>query len=48
MISSGLYNITHVESKFQQGQFTQTLTGYKDPNTNVFLTLDQLISVEVI
>ena len=48
MISSGLYNITHVESKFQQGQFTQSLTGYKDPNTNVFLILDQLINIEVI
>lgn len=48
MISSGLYNVTHVESKFQQGQFTQTLTGYKDPNTNVFLILDQLINIEVI
>lgn len=48
MVGTGVYNITHVESKFQMGQFTQTLTGYKDPNTNVFLTLDQLINIEVI
>lgn len=47
MISTGLYNITHVESKFQAGQFTQSLTGYKDPNTNIFLVLDQLINIEV-
>lgn len=48
MISSGLYNITHVESKFQAGQFTQSLIGYKDPNTNIFLILDQLINIEVV
>lgn len=47
-ISTGVYNITNVESKFQMGQFTQTLIGYKDVNTNVFLTLEQLLSIEVI
>ena len=47
MISTGVYKVTRVESKFQQGQFTQTLTAFKDQNTNVFLVLEQLLNIQV-
>ena len=48
LISTGVYVVTQIESKFQMGQFTQTLTTFKDPNTNPFLILDQLINIEVV
>lgn len=48
MISTGIYRVTLVENKFQVGQFTQTITAFKDPNTNVYLTLEQLINIEII
>jgi len=47
LISTGIYKVVKVESKFQMGQFTQTLEGFKDEQTNTFLTLDQLINIEV-
>ena len=42
LISSGVYKLTTIESKFQGGQFTQTLNGYKDLTTNTALVLGQL------
>lgn len=42
LISSGVYKLTTIESKFQGGQFTQTLNGFKDLTTNTSLVLGQL------
>jgi len=47
-ISTGVYKVTRVESKFQMGQFTQTLDAYKDNNTNAYLVLDSLINIRTI
>ena len=45
MISTGVYRITRVESRYQQGKFTQNLVGFKDVNTNPVLVLNQLIQI---
>ena len=45
MISTGIYRIRSVESRFQSGRFTQNLIGMKDPNTNPALVLNQLIQI---
>ena len=34
MISTGVYSVRSVESRFQSGRFTQNLLGFKDTNTN--------------
>lgn len=47
LISTGIYKVVTIESKFQQGQFTQTLDAYKDRNTNSFLTLDALVNIRI-
>ena len=48
LISTGIYKVVTVESKFQQGAFTQTLEAYKDKNTNPFLTLDALVNTRIV
>lgn len=46
MITTGIYRIITIESKFQQGSFTQVLTTVKDNNTTVFHVLDKLIEMD--
>jgi hypothetical protein len=45
LISTGVYKITSVESRFQSGRFTQNLLGFKDTNTNVGYVLNQIIQL---
>jgi hypothetical protein len=45
LVSSGIYKLTKIESRFQGGKFTQTLSGFKDPTTNTLLILPQLIEI---
>jgi|13_taG_2_1085334.scaffolds.fasta_scaffold00670_6 hypothetical protein len=47
MITTGIYKITEVSSKFQQGQFTQTIQTYREQNSSTFLLLDTLINLEI-
>ena len=46
LVSSGIYKIISIDSRFQGGAFTQTLNGMKDITTNTLLTLPQLIKLE--
>ena len=46
LVSSGIYKIISIDSRFQGGAFTQTLNGMKDVTTNTLLTLPQLIKLE--
>jgi hypothetical protein len=48
LIGSGVFRVTSLTSKFQMGQFTQTLEAIKDSNTNTFAVLTQLINIEVL
>ena len=45
LISSGIYKIVSIESRFQSGKFTQNLIGIKDTNANVGLILNELIEL---
>ena len=45
VVSSGVYKLTSIESRFQGGKFTQTLSGYKDVTTNTSLVLGRLIEL---
>lgn len=45
MVSTGIYSIRSVESRFQSGRFTQNLLGFKDTNTNPALVLNQIIQI---
>ena len=45
IVSSGVYKLTSIESRFQGGKFTQTLSGYKDVTTNTSLVLERLIEL---
>ena len=45
IISSGIYKLTAIESRFQGGKFTQTLKGYKDATTNTLLVINKLIEL---
>ena len=45
MISTGVYSVRSVESRFQSGRFTQNLLGFKDTNTNPALVLNQIIQI---
>lgn len=45
MVSTGIYSIRSVESRFQSGKFTQNLLGFKDTNTNPALVLNQIIQI---
>jgi len=47
MISTGIYRINEVNSKFQQGSFTQTIKTYRDPNSSTYLLLDQIVELKV-
>lgn len=47
LITTGIYKIQEITSKFQQGSFTQTITTLKDQNSTTFLILDTLINLEV-
>jgi len=47
MISTGIYRINEVNSKFQQGSFTQTIKTYRDGNSNTYLLLDQIVELKV-
>lgn len=44
-ISTGVYKLVTVESRFQGGRFTQTLNGYKDVNSNTALLLPKIIEL---
>ena len=41
-ISSGVYKLQKIESRFQGGRFTQALSGYKDPTTNIAIIIREL------
>jgi|TARA_B110000902_G_scaffold117302_1_gene137593 hypothetical protein len=45
LVSTGVYKLTSIESRFQGGKFTQTLIGFKDTTTNSFLLLPQLVEL---
>jgi hypothetical protein len=45
LISSGIYKVVGIESRFQSGKFTQTLRGIKDANANIALILNDLIEL---
>lgn len=47
LITTGVYKIMEITSKFQQGSFTQTVTTLRDDNSSSFLLLDTLINLEV-
>lgn len=44
-ISTGIYKLVTVESRFQGGRFTQTLQGYKDVNSNTSLLIPNIIEL---
>ena len=44
-ISTGIYKLVTIESRFQGGRFTQTLNGYKDINSNTALLLPKIIEL---
>jgi hypothetical protein len=44
-ISTGVYKLVSIESRFQGGRFTQTLNGYKDVNSNTALLLPKIIEI---
>lgn len=41
-VSSGVYKLNKIESRFQGGRFTQTLSGYKDPTSNIVHILNHI------
>lgn len=43
--SSGVYTVTTVESKFQQGRFTQTLELRKNVNINPYTIADKIVNL---
>lgn len=45
VVSSGIYKLTAIESRFQGGKFTQTLKGYKDVTTNTLLIINKLLEL---
>ena len=45
VIGSGVYKLQTIESKFTGGNFTQTLNGYKDVNTNTNLVIQKLVEL---
>jgi hypothetical protein len=45
LISSGIYRVITIESRFQNGQFTQKLTTSKDRNTSVYLVRDLIVKL---
>jgi hypothetical protein len=47
MVTTGIYKITYIHSKFSQGKFTQTIDCYRDPNSNPLLLLDAIVRLEV-
>jgi hypothetical protein len=47
MLTTGVYKINEVISKFQQGSFTQTVSTYRDQNSSTFLLLDTLLNLRV-
>jgi hypothetical protein len=45
IISSGVYRVVVIESRFQGGAFTQKLTTSKDRNTSVYLVRDLIVNL---
>jgi hypothetical protein len=45
VISSGIYRVIVIESRFQNGAFTQKLTTSKDRNTSVYLVRDLIVNL---
>ena len=43
----GLYRVFNVEASYSDGQFTMQLQSFRDLNTNIGLTIDELLSGEV-
>jgi len=46
LVTTGIYKITDVHSKFSQGKFSQTVEAYRDPNSTPFLLIDTLMKLE--
>ena len=44
-ISTGVYKLISIESRFQGGRFTQTLNGFKDVNSNTALLLPRILEL---
>lgn len=47
LVTTGIYKITYIHSKFSQGKFTQSVSCYRDPNSNPILLAETLINLEV-
>ncbi len=47
LVTTGIYKVTYIHSKFSQGKFTQSVSCYRDPNSNPILLADTLIKLEV-
>jgi hypothetical protein len=47
MVLTGIYKITRIESKFQNGSFTQRVNLLRDPNSTTFLLLQRIIELEL-
>ena len=43
----GLYRVFNVEASYSDGQFTMQLQSFRDLNTNIGLTIDELLSGEI-
>lgn len=43
----GMYRVTRVDATYSDGQFTMTLQSFRDVNTNVGFTIDELMSGRV-
>ena len=44
-ISTGVYKLISIESRFHGGRFTQTLNGFKDVNSNTALLLPRILEL---
>lgn len=47
LVTTGIYKITDVHSKFSQGKFSQEINGYRDPNSTPFLLIDTIMKLEI-
>lgn len=47
MVTTGVYKITEVQSRFQQGSFTQQVKTLRDANSSTFLLLNRLLELRV-
>lgn len=47
MVTTGIYKVTSIESKFQMGSFTQTIIGIRDSNSTTFHLLQKIIELDL-